>query len=134
MVPDKVGFIGLSLGSVVTMLLAAESTVIKASIKRRISWSCFFFSCVPRRAESWQCLSPDSTRWRARWRSSVLGCVVVLCSSLVVVFASVATTFTRVGRPWVESIKRLPGRYSVLFCILYFCSHINTLHKVSQFE
>lgn len=46
--PDKIGLFGLCLGSIATINLAAESTIVKASDKCTISWSCFFFSleCV----------------------------------------------------------------------------------------
>lgn len=36
--PDKIGLFGLSLGSIVSIQVAAESTVIKASNRPPISW------------------------------------------------------------------------------------------------
>lgn len=88
--PDRVGFFGLCLGSIMTNYLAAESTAIKASATRKTSGRTF---------------SPDREENR-----EVLTVNRVFCSSLVVAFVSAASTFIHAGRLSRKSTRRSPCR------------------------
>lgn len=111
---DRVGIFGLSLGSIMTIYLAAESRVFKVSSMQNILDLLFL--------ELWIC--GCWTICQNQMEIQCLGGVIVFCFSLAVVFVSAATIFIYLERHSMKSMD------CCTLGILLFCQQ----HKYSAWS